>query len=264
MLNNKKILAADYDWTFWRREEEDLAHNLSAVSQWRDKGNLFTFSTGRDVASMMFEKKVRNIDWDYMIALNGSFIVDKNNNVIFKKALNKELAIELVNLIKEEFGDELIISSGFDGCNFTNKKKSENDEHSKEVFERNSKIYSKTIEAALEDEVLLVGCLADSVEHAKTFKEKVLNKYSDCVDVFINIHYINIVPKGISKASALDLLIEYTNVKEENVSVIGDDLNDIPMLLKYNGYSVPNARQEAKEAATKIYNSVSDLIKDKI
>lgn len=264
MSNNKKIIVSDYDWTFWRREEEDLKNNLAAVKKWRKNGNIFAFSSGRDVASMIFEKKVRNIEWDYMIALNGSFIVDKDNRIIFKKALNKELSYKLVELLREEFGEELIISSGFDGCNFTNKEKSKTDEHAREVYERNCQIYSKTIETALEDEVLLVGCLSDSIEHAKAFREKILAKYADEVDVFINLNYINIVPKGISKASALDMVIDYADIKKENVSVIGDDLNDIPMLIKYNGYSVPNGKEEAKEVASKIYDSVAELIEEKI
>ncbi|MFQ3176398.1 MAG: hydroxymethylpyrimidine pyrophosphatase-like HAD family hydrolase [Psychromonas sp.] len=42
--------------------------------------------------------------------------------------------------------------------------------------------------------------------------------------------------------------------------MIGDDLNDIPMLEKYNGYAVNNAQAEVKAVSLKIYNSVSDLI----
>ena len=68
------------------------------------------------------------------------------------------------------------------------------------------------------------------------------------------------MPKGISKASGLDIIIEHSKVDKDFVSVIGDDLNDIPMLEKYNGYAVNNAKDEVKAVSLKIYNSVSDLI----
>ncbi len=260
MSNNIKLIASDYDKTFHRNDQQDLQSNLNAVKEWRKQGHLFAISTGRDVASMLHEKKVRNIAYDYIISLNGSFIVDGDNNVLFKQALNNKLARELVEMLKEKFGDELIISNGFDGCNMTNKKASLKDEVAREVYERNSKIYSKSIETALDSEVLLIGCLNDNLEKAQQLKEEILFSYADEVEVFINLNYINIVPKGISKASGLDIIIEHAGADSDFVSVIGDDLNDIPMLKKYQGYAVNNAKEEVKAVSLKVYNSVSDLI----
>ena len=260
MLDNIKLIASDYDKTFHRNDEQDLRINLLAVEAWRRKGNVFAISTGRDVASMLHEKKVRNIDYDYIVSLNGSFIVDGDNNVLFKQSLDNQLARELVAMLQEKFGDELIISNGFDGCNLTNKKASLTNEIAREVYERNSKIYSKSIETALDGEVLLIGCLNDNFEKALALKEEILVKYESEVEVFINLNYINIVPKGISKASGLDIVIEHVGVHTNFVSVIGDDLNDIPMLEKYNGYAVNNAKEEAKAVSLKVYDSVSDLI----
>jgi len=260
VLNNIKLIASDYDKTFHRNDLQDLKINLLAVEEWRSKGNIFAISTGRDVASMLHEKKIRNIDYDYIVSLNGSFVVDGKNNVLFKQALDNALARELVEMLKEKFGDELIISNGFDGCNMTNKKASLSNEISREIYERNAQIYSKTIETALDGEVLLIGCLNDNFEKAKLLQKEILLKYESEVEVFINLNYINIVPKGISKASGLDIIIAHSKVDKNFVSVIGDDLNDIPMLEKYNGYAVNNAKEEVKAVSLKIYNSVSDLI----
>ena len=260
MQKNSKLIASDYDKTFHRNDQQDLKNNLIAVQNWRDKGNFFAISTGRDVASMLHEKKIRGVDYDYIISLNGAFIVDRDNNVLFKQSLENQLARELVAMLREKFSDELIISNGFDGCNMTNKKASLTNSVAKEVHERNSKIYSKTIETALDGEVLLIGCLNDNLEKAKQLKEEILLKYAEQVEVFINLNYINIVPKGISKASGLDIIIEHAGVNKASVSVIGDDLNDIPMLEKYNGYAVNNAKEEVKAIASQIYNSVADLI----
>lgn len=261
MKKNARLIASDYDKTFHRHDHQDLQNNLIAVEGWRNQGHFFAISTGRDVASMLHERKVRNVDYDYIVALNGSFIVDRDNNVLFKQAIENQLAREIAAMLKEKFGDELIISNGFDGCNTTNKKASLTDEVAREVYQRNAKIYTKTADTALDGEVLLLGCLNDNVEKAMQLKEQILDRYQDQVEVFINLNYINIVPKGISKASGLDIIIKHAQIEEEFVSVIGDDLNDIPMLERYNGYAVNNARAEVKAISLAVFDSVADLIK---
>jgi len=255
-----KLIASDYDKTFHRHDAQDLQINLNAVDAWRENGNMFAISTGRDVASMMHEKKVRNIDYDYLVALNGSLVVDADNNVLFKKTFEDKLARDLVDMLKLSMGDELIVSNGFDGCNQTNRTASLTNDVAREVFERNSKIYSKSIETALDNEVLLIGCWSDNFEMAVMLREEILSKYDTQVEVFLNLNYINIVPKGISKASGVEVVVKHIGIDQQAVAVIGDDLNDIPMLERFNGYAVNNARPEAKAVALKVYDSVAELI----
>jgi len=255
-----KLIASDYDKTFHRHDPQDLTTNMRAVEAWRKEGNIFTISTGRDVASMLNEKKMRNIDYDYIVSLNGAFVVDANNNVLFKQALDNRLARELVAMLRRYFGDELIVSNGFDGCNMANKTASLTDARAREIFQRNSRIYSKTVETALDGEVFLVGCLNDNFANAEALKAEILAKYDSQVEVFLNLNYINIVPKGISKASGVEVVLQHAGVDESAVAVIGDDLNDIPMLERFNGYAVSNAKQEAKDISLQVYDSVADLI----
>jgi Cof subfamily protein (haloacid dehalogenase superfamily) len=255
-----KLIASDYDKTFHRHDDQDLQINLKAVDMWRKNGHMFAISTGRDVASMLHEKMVRNIDYDYLVALNGSFVVDAEHNVLFKQAIDNELARDLVAMLTPQMGEELIISNGFDGYNQCHKSASLTDPLSREVFERNSKIYSKSIETALQSDVFLVGCLSDNFEMATALRDEILSKYAEEVEVFLNLNYINIVPKGISKASGVEVVINHTKIDQQRVAVIGDDLNDIPMLERFNGYAVNNARPEAKAVAVKVYDSVAELI----
>lgn len=255
-----KLVASDYDKTFHRHDQQDLETNMDAVANWRKKGNIFVISTGRDVASMLNEKKMRHIEYDYIVSLNGSFVVDADNKVLFKHSLDNKLAKDLVVMLRETMGDELNISNGFDGFNMTHKSASLTNKISKEIFDRNSKIYTKTMESALDDDVLLIGCLNESFEQAKKLKEEILLKYENQVEVFLNLNYINIVPKGISKATGVGVLIEHLGIDEKFVSTIGDDFNDIPMLERYNGYTVNNAREEVKAISLKTYDSVAHLI----
>ncbi|GAB3649735.1 fructose-phosphate phosphohydrolase SppA [Echinicola sediminis] len=66
--------------------------------------------------------------------------------------------------------------------------------------------------------------------------------------------YIEIAPKSISKASALNLLLkEKYDIKMEEVMAFGDNYNDIEMLQAVgHGVAVENAREEVKAIADEI------------
>ncbi|PSW14503.1 hypothetical protein C9J01_08710 [Photobacterium rosenbergii] len=261
MASTTKLLASDYDKTFfYKTNPEALAENLAAVSQWQQRGNIFAISTGRDAASMLYERQNKDVQFDYLVSLNGSLIIDHNNTVIFKQAFSSSLASALVDDIREEFNDEIIISNGFDGCNFTQREMSQNDPVAREVYQRNLAIYSRSIEQSLEHEVLLVGCLAKDQQQANAVRSRILDKHKADVEVFINLNYINIVPKGISKASGLELVMQHANISRSNVTVIGDDYNDIPMLEAFRGFAVPNAKEELIAVAEDTVESVAALI----
>ncbi|WP_164683989.1 HAD-IIB family hydrolase [Vibrio maerlii] len=261
MTATKQLLASDYDKTFfYKANPQALPENLAAVEQWQKAGNLFAISTGRDAASMLYEQTHKGVQFDYLVALNGSFIIDGNKEVIFKQALPHSIAQSLVSDIREEFNDELIVSNGFNGCNFTNRQLSQSDPAAAEIFHRNSQIYTRTIEQALEHEVYLVGCLAEDQDKAQAIRTRILEKHEDDVEVFINLNYINIVPKGISKASGIEFIMKHAQLEHTQVSVIGDDFNDIPMIQAFRGFAVPNATPALVEYAEGTVETVAELI----
>ncbi len=254
----EKLIASDYDGTFYRHDKQDMENNLMAVKLWREQENLFVFSTGRDLGNLMYEKGKNKLEYDYLVALNGALVVDRNNEVIVKESIPSKLAAEIVDLMMAKVGEEIQVLGAYGGCNQTNIKAT--GERALELLERNRKIYLDSVESALEKEVLSVGCLNESFESAKRLQKEILNKYGDKIEVFVNLNYINIVQKGVSKASGLDAVIDHAGLERGEVYVIGDDLNDIPMIKKYRGSAVSNAKEEVKEMAGKVYGSVSEFI----
>jgi len=255
-----KLLASDYDGTFHRHDDEDMKNNLTAVKNWRKNGNVFAFSTGRDMGNMIYEKNKNRIQSDYVVALNGALVVDKDNNIIFKATIPNKLAEELVDLMKARVGDEIMVQGGFDGCNQTNRKLE--GAKAEERRERNKKIYKQSLRDALKNEIVSLGCLNENFEDAKALQKEISEKYGSEVEAFINLNYINIIPKGISKASGIAVVAKHSGVEVENIYVVGDDLNDIPMFERYKGYAVSNSKKEVKEKSIKVCSSVSLLIKD--
>ena len=56
------------------------------------------------------------------------------------------------------------------------------------------------------------------------------------------------------------MLISKLSLNYSDVYTIGDDINDIDMIKKYNGYSLNTAINEVKQASQKNYNTLSEFI----
>lgn len=90
---------------------------------------------------------------------------------------------------------------------------------------------------------------------------KINDLYYEQVVAYPNNFVVDIVPKGISKATGLDFLIAYANINEEDIYTIGDGHNDIPLIeFGVHGSVMSCADADVKMHAQVEYDSVSDLI----
>ena len=55
-------------------------------------------------------------------------------------------------------------------------------------------------------------------------------------------------------------LLKVTGWQPEETLFIGDDQNDLPAVKYFHGYTVETAEPFMKEAATKVYSSVGDML----
>ena len=79
--------------------------------------------------------------------------------------------------------------------------------------------------------------------------------------------YLEIVPPNVDKGNTLKYLCESLNITPDEVIAIGDEANDIPMLLYAGlGVAMGNAKDEVKKSANYITltndeNGVGEVIK---
>ena len=73
--------------------------------------------------------------------------------------------------------------------------------------------------------------------------------------------FIEITPRGCSKASALSFYLDYNRLEEDNLIVVGDSGNDIPMFKEFyeNSYCMKHSKPSTKKNAKHIIKTVSDL-----
>ena len=78
---------------------------------------------------------------------------------------------------------------------------------------------------------------------------KKTNKYKDEI-IGKEYEYLDVMPVGINKEQALEVLEEYLKVDKSEVLAIGDNLNDLEMVKDSGiGIAVANAYDELKEVA---------------
>ena len=101
----------------------------------------------------------------------------------------------------------------------------------------------------------------EDTDSALEVASKINDLYYEQVVAYPNNFVVDIVPKGISKATGLDFLIAYANINEEDVYTIGDGHNDIPLIeFGVHGSVMSYADADVKMHAQVEYDSVSDLI----
>ena len=73
--------------------------------------------------------------------------------------------------------------------------------------------------------------------------------------------YVDIMPRGVSKGSALRRLMEHLQIEANEVACIGDSFNDISMFeVTPHSFTLHHAHPYVKEKANHIVRSVEEAI----
>lgn len=228
-----KILVSDYDQTFYLNDE-DVEKNKIAVKDFRNKGNIFVFATGRSFFDFHNKAKLYNLEYDYVIINHGATILDKDNNIFY----NFSIKNEIIDNLKEDLQLNKTIA-GF--C--CSKLESRVDFKYKDLTKINVKYSSK--------------------ELAKSINDEINGKYSQYVNSYcISESSLEIISSETNKSKAIKLLLEKLNISTNNIYTIGDGYSDIQMIKDFYGYAMKDAVSELKEVAKKEYESVANLIDD--
>ena len=73
---------------------------------------------------------------------------------------------------------------------------------------------------------------------------------------------IKIVNQKCNKLDIIKVIQDLIKIEDQAIFTIGDDINDIEMILRYHGFSLTTAKKEVKDIAEKIYEELNQLIDD--
>lgn len=222
-----KIIISDYDGTICE-DEITTKKNIAAIARFRNQ-NLFAVATGRSYEDFMSAKIKNNIELDYYLLNYGAQILDKNMQPISITPLTKEDVAEIKKFFKEK--------------NVT-------------ILYCNDKKNSLKESGAIFKIVVKFNNRKDLVDSYKQFiKPDSFNTY-----ILKNHCSLEIIRKDVNKKESIKKFLPIIKMKQNDVFVIGDSINDLEMITQYHGFCVENAEPNIKAVAVKIYPHVYNLI----
>lgn len=241
-----KLFVSDLDGTMLPDGNVVSAENIAAVRCAVEAGVTVTIATGRMFEAALPVAEALGVDVP-IISYNGGLIKSLSGRVYEEHTVDTELAHDLIAFCKERDWYIQSYSGGVlryvEACDESR------------VYENAQKLTGRAVgwdglfaHTAGNCKLLLVtmdrACAQERAEAVRAaFGAQVdVMRSADCL--------IEIVPKGISKASALTSLAGKLGIAVEETMAIGDAYNDLPML-RAAGRSVAmgNAFPEVKEAA---------------
>ena len=261
-MNNKyKIVFIDIDGTLVNDEKIVPEENIKAIKKLKENGIEVVLASGRPYHSIeKYSKQVGAVP--YIIGSNGgivaNFIEDKK---IFSTNIEKESALEIAKLIKE---NNIYFTVTISGNLFV-----EDEQYSMTKENRNELVVVNSLEEYLETNdapVIKFSLIDDEKEKLQDIRKEIVKNFNievTEVDEFMipkkyrkaennyKLPYVmDIMPKGISKAKAIEELCKYLGIELTQTIVFGDGLNDIEMF-NVGGYKVAmgNAANQIKELA---------------
>lgn len=243
----------DLDGTLYNNGISD--EDIKAIEEIEKEGVIFHVATGRvfkQAYNMLSEKIQLN---GYFICENGSFIFDKNKNLIFKEPIDDYLVRKIISRFESDlaylylkYNGDIILSGG------------------EEVFSNYTKDYILDKEMFKKENfdnlVGNVGIVSNNMDELKRLEYYYKSEFSEVCDIYLSGPYtLNIVPNHVSKRHGIEHICEKYNINLNEVATMGDSPNDICMLkdIKYS-FAMDKSNKDVKESASYIVNSVRDGI----
>lgn len=243
----------DLDGTLFNNGIND--EDVRAIEEIEKDNVIFHVATGRvfkQAYKMVSDKFKLN---GYFICENGSFIFDKDKNLIFKEPIDDYLVRKIIDRFESDlayiylkYNGEVVLSGG------------------ENIFNHYTKDYILDKEILKREEfdslVGNVGIVSDNMDELKRLELQYKSEFGEICDIYLSGPYtLNIVPNHVSKRHGIKQICEKYNVSLDEIATMGDSPNDICMLknIKYS-FAMNKSNKEVKESASYIVNNVKDAI----
>ena len=240
------LICTDLDGTLLRNDKSISKENVDAIEYFKENGGKFTFITGRMpfYISDMYEKVKPNAP---IGCVNGGGVFDyPGKKYVWTQPLDHS-ALELAKAVDAEFDDIGIHVSAFDKAYFSKENTA------MAQFREITKV--PNIKCDLNNFLhpiakILFGNL-DGIALGQVYDFLVNHPRSkDFVITRSELTLCEILPKGISKATAMLKIAQHLGIDEDKTVAIGDYNNDIGMIRSAKlGVAVANATEDVKKVA---------------
>ena len=228
-----KVLASDFDNTLFVEEEISFEENIKSIREFMLMGNIFIIITGRSYTDLKQMLNKYKIPYNYLFCEDGARIYNNMDLCIDEVKINHE-KVENILEILENYNCGYILDDGIEETTDT-----------KNVVK---------VVIPYTDKKLASKILRDITIHVEIYG-------------YISNNYINIISHKINKYLSLKKFIKIEEIKEKDLYVIGDNINDLEMLENFNGVIMKKHSKDLNKINKKEVDSlnvfIDDLLKNK-
>ncbi len=210
--------------------------DIRKIATFVEADNKFSLASGRCYSTM--KHLIGMVDAEFCICCNGAYIVDKNEQVIFKKTFDKEVFAKLLSI-------------DYDGCQSG-------------VSDGNDFIICNEIDSKSIKEPVFLNFTPFDKDVKKSYQIieeiKKLGIYDE-LEISINGHHLDLGSAGTSKGLAVKYISDTYKIEKDDIIVVGDQKNDIAMFREFkNSFCIETGNEAALKAANNIVAYVGDII----
>ena len=245
-----KLIATDIDGTLLPEGTSDLDPGYhDVIRKLKEKGVSFCVASGREYESI--ERMFRPVrDCVIFMSENGGYVV-QGENEISRITYERSLLQEVLSYCRSVPNRFIMLSAS--RATYTDCR----DEAFIAKLEKGYGMSWERVEdlADVTDEIIKVAVYSE--EDAALTAEKANRYFGGRLHIMgAGAHWVDFVPLGVDKGSALKKLQEHLGVSREDTMAFGDNLNDIGMLRQAAiSFAVEEAREEVQQAADMIAGS---------
>lgn len=208
------LIVSDYDGTLKKDENvEELKKNLKILKSFLDDNINIMVSTGRLYKSIRLEADKFEIPFNYMSCANGNILFDENFQIIYKTNIDSKIINDLQPYYNQILGIEPLDEYGI-------------------ITPNNPTEYLIHLVEEQEIRRQIVKLLLSSPD--VDYCTEGSNKYA--------IHIFTLS----NKTKTIEIVKDKLKLSQSEIYTIGDGINDLDMIKKYNGLIVGNLFDEDK------------------
>lgn len=220
------ILISDFDGTLY---DKNFENNIKAVNEFVKKGNTFVIATGRSI-NRIKEKIDGKLNFSYIICNDGGMIFDKDYHLIYRK----DIALDSAKHIFNELKNSIYVGNPLADLGYA---------YRNEVLKNTNAVIARVIDKSKASHLMI----------------DLVKRYPK-VTAYVSDTYLNFTDKSVNKSNAVKWLGKLINVKPKNMSMIGDNINDIKMCKLGKGFAMENGNEKLIKVCHKTVKSVEELI----
>ena len=256
-----RMIAIDLDGTLLSPQGEVTPRSKTAVHKALSAGYLVCFATGRHLTeSRTIIDAVEH--YGTAVFVGGAMVIDTGNNVMLHRSLlDPLLARELCQAIEAEGHAVLALQdSATTALEYLVSTETPMDPATAQWM----RVTAATIHrfprlgTHPHDRTVRVGMVAATGE-ARRVRQALLDRFGErilCHNLHVSgfdVEVLEVFDPGVNKWEGIQFVARRHGIAPQEIIAIGDDMNDVPMLLNAGlGVAMGNARPEAMAAAKKV------------